>query len=256
MVHAQQAETLTRARVEHELCLAQDIQQSLLPKELPALPAWQVTAAYRPARAVGGDFYDFLRFDDGRVGLVIGDVAGKGMPAALVMAVATTLLRGLADAGQTPGQVLQRVNQVLNRDLPSGVFVTCLYAILEPDSGRLIFANAGHNLPYLHTTTGVTALRATGMPLGLMADMIYEEQVATIPAGATVLFYSDGLVEAHNARRELFGGQRLRTFICNQKEQAATLAETLLNSLREFTGDDAEQEDDITLVALTRSLQG
>src|SRR5215212_7221404 len=137
-----------RERIEQELRIARLIQQSLLPKTLPELPGYEVAAYYQPAREVGGDFYDFFELDDGRLGFVVGDATGKGVPAALVMASARSMLRAVAQNAESPGDVLRRVNDTLVTDIPPNMFVTCFYAILDPNSGSLTYANAGHDLPY------------------------------------------------------------------------------------------------------------
>src|SRR6266480_852290 len=177
LVQDQQIQALENERIQHELRVAQLIQKTLLPKDLPALPGWKVNAYYQAARQVGGDFYDFIYLDDGRVGLVIGDVTDKGVPAALLMATTRSVLRAVAQRVVKPGQVLERVNEIIYQDIPPKMFVTCLYALLDPESGQLLYANAGHDLPYhRHQMGEVTELRATGMPLGLMPGMNYEEQ--------------------------------------------------------------------------------
>jgi len=252
LVRQQQAEAQERERMEQELRVARLIQQTLLPKSLPELPGWHVAAYYQPARAVGGDFYDFIYLDDGRLGLVIGDVTDKGVPAALVMATTRSILRGAAQRLASPGQVLAHTNDMLCPDIPRNMFVTCLYAILDPDSGRLHYANAGHDVPYRRHAGGVAELRATGMPLGLMPGMYYEERETTLGAGESILFYSDGLVEAHNSRREMFGFPHLRTLI-EQHAGGAALIDFLLEQLTAFVGPNWEQEDDTTLVTLQRS---
>ncbi|HKZ87233.1 MAG TPA: SpoIIE family protein phosphatase, partial [Anaerolineae bacterium] len=252
LVRQQQAEAIARERIEQELRVARLIQQTLLPKEAPVLAGWQVAAYYQPARAVGGDFYDFIFFPDGRLGLVIGDVSDKGVPAALVMATTRAILRGAAQRLVSPGQVLGWVNEVLCPDMPPHMFVTCLYAILDPASGQLQYANAGHDLPYRQANGHVTELRATGMPLGLMPDMRYEEKEITLAPGESALFYSDGLVEAHNPQREMFGFPRLMRLL-GQHPGGVALIDFLRRALAEFTGPEWEQEDDVTLVILQRA---
>ncbi|MDQ3930970.1 MAG: SpoIIE family protein phosphatase [Chloroflexota bacterium] len=252
LVRQQHAEARERERLEQELRVARLIQQTLLPKELPAIPGWQVAAYYQPARAVGGDFYDFLYFDDGRLGLVIGDVTDKGVPAALVMATTRSTLRSAAQNGVSPGQALERTNNLLCPDIPPKMFVTCLYAILEPSTGKLVYANAGHDLPYHRHRGGVDELRATGMPLGLMTGMRYEERETTLAPGDSVLFYSDGLVEAHNPEREMFSFPRLMSLM-EEHAGGKALIDYLLGQLASFTGEGWEQEDDVSLVTLQRS---
>jgi serine phosphatase RsbU (regulator of sigma subunit) len=255
LVRQQQQEAKERERIEQELKVARLIQQTLLPKTLPELPGYDVAAYYQPAREVGGDFYDFLDLEDGRFGLVVGDVTDKGVPAALVMATTRTMLRAAAQRLLSPGEVLQRVNDVLVQDIPPNMFVTCLYAILDTESGRLVYANAGHDLPYrrrVGRSDGAEELRARGMPLGLMPGMGYEEKEIVLEKGESVLFYSDGLVEAHDPRREMFGFPRLQGLVGAQRSGGSSLISFLLSELRRFTGENWEQEDDITLVTLDR----
>src|SRR5215204_5946116 len=163
--------SLMRQSIEQELRVARSIQQALLPQGLPQLEGWQISPYYQPAREVGGDFYDFFELEDGRVGVVEGDATGKGMPAALVASATSSMLRAVAQAldSSSPGEVLSRVNETLVARIPPNMFITCFYAILEPKSGSLSYANAGHDLPYLHRRSGqAEELRARGMPLGLM----------------------------------------------------------------------------------------
>jgi serine phosphatase RsbU (regulator of sigma subunit) len=257
LVRQQQQEAQERERIEQELRVARLIQQTLLPKTLPGLPGYDVAAYYQPAREVGGDFYDFLELEDGRLGLVVGDVTDKGVPAALVMATTRTLLRAAAQRLFSPGEVLRLSNDALVTDIPPNMFITCLYTILEPEGGRLIYANAGHDLPYRRkagrTGEGAEELRATGMPLGLMPGMSYEEKEIVLEAGESVLFYSDGLVEAHDPQREMFGFPRLQGLVGTHRGEGSSLIGFLLTELTRFTGEEWEQEDDITLVTLERS---
>jgi hypothetical protein len=162
LVRQQQQEAQERERIEQELRVARLIQQTLLPKTLPELPGYDVAAYYQPAREVGGDFYDFLDLEDGRMGFVVGDVTDKGVPAAIVMATTRTMLRAAAQRLFSPGEVLKRVNDVLVTDIPPNMFVTCLYAILDPESGRLLYANAGHDLPYRRRAGRMRGLRSSG----------------------------------------------------------------------------------------------
>jgi serine phosphatase RsbU (regulator of sigma subunit) len=254
---AEVAERLRRAeaereRVAKELQVAHMVQQQFLPHQLPDLPGWSVAAFYRSAREVGGDFYDFTPLPSERVGIAIGDVTDKGAPAALVMATTQGLLRAEAPQLESPSVVLERVNEVLVSNTPAKMFVTCLLMVLDPATGRMRFANAGHNLPYVTTAEGIVELRATGMPLGLFADMAYEEKNATVSAGARLLLHSDGLAEAHNPDREMFGFPRLLKVMENCPEDES-LIDALLAELDRFTGPDWIQEDDITLVTLERS---
>jgi serine phosphatase RsbU (regulator of sigma subunit)/predicted ester cyclase len=241
-----------RERLEQELEVARRIQQASLPKEMPQLEEWQITPYYQPAREVGGDFYDFLDLADGRLGVVVGDATGKGVPAALMMASTRSTLRAVAQASESPGDALRRVNDPLATDIPSNMFVTCFYAILDPHSGRLSYANAGHDLPYLHRNGVAEELRARGMPLGLKAGMSYEEGEVSLGEGGCVLFYSDGLVEAHDPQGGMFGFPKLRALFAEHGEERS-LGDVLLEEFYSFVGEGWEQEDDITLLTLERS---
>jgi serine phosphatase RsbU (regulator of sigma subunit) len=242
-----------RERLKQELSVARRIQQALLPKATPKFNGWQLAAYYRPARQVGGDFYDFLELPNGHLGIVVGDATGHGMPAALLMATTRGMLRAVAQHLDSPGEVLARVNDAICPEIPPNMFVTCFYAILDPADGRLLFANAGHNLPYLRRDGQRSSdLWARGMPLGLMPRMSYEENETSLESGESILFYSDGLVEAHNPHREMFGFPRLREVVDEYGSAGGSLVERLINDLSGFVGAGSEQEDDITLVVLQR----
>jgi serine phosphatase RsbU (regulator of sigma subunit) len=252
LVRQQQAEARQRERIDQELKIAQIIQQQFLPKSLPDLPSWHVAAFYRPARTVGGDFYDFIPLPDGRVMFVVGDVTDKGIPAALVMASTHALLRDAAPRLISPGRVLGHVNDMLCVDIPAHMFVTCLALVLDPASGKIEFANAGHDVPYVRTRHGVQELRARGMPLGLMTGMDYEEKTFQFEPGDCALLHSDGLAEAHAPDREMFGFPRVSELV-GKGPSGEALIDLCLTELGTFTGPDHEQEDDITLVSLQRS---
>jgi serine phosphatase RsbU (regulator of sigma subunit) len=242
---------LMRQSIAQELRVARSIQEASLPKEVPILEGWVISPFYQPAREVGGDFYDFHLLSEGRLGLVVGDATGKGVPAALVMSTTCGMLQVTAGAldSSSPGEVLEQVNETLLARIPQNMFVTCFYAILDPQSGVLKYANAGHDLPYLWRAGDADELRATGMPLGLMPGMGYEEKEITLQAGEAALFYSDGLVEAHDPKGKMFGFPRLRALIAEHAEKES-LEEALLEELYSFVGEGWEQEDDITLLTL------
>ena len=245
-------EAHARERVEQELHVARRIQQASLPEAVPALEGWDISPNYRPAREVGGDFYDFLELENGRLGLVVGDATGKGVPAALVMSTTCGMLRAVTQASDySPGEVLQRVNEALATRIPANMFVTCFYGVLDPKSGSFAYANAGHDLPYVRRGGDAEELMARGMPLGLMPGMTYEEKERVLEAGEAALFYSDGLVEAHNPEGEMFGFPRLQTLVA-EHAQGEPLVDYLMEELYSFTGEGWEQEDDITLVTLHR----
>jgi serine phosphatase RsbU (regulator of sigma subunit)/anti-sigma regulatory factor (Ser/Thr protein kinase) len=250
LVAQQRLEALQRERIEQELRVARIIQETLLPRELPHLDGWRVDAFWQPAQEVGGDFYDFIGLPGGRLGIVIGDVTDKGVPAALVMASTRSILRSAAERHNAPGEVLAYVNNLLIPDMPAKMFVTCLYAIFDPASGHVWIANAGHNLPTIRTKEGVVELRATGMPLGLLAEMTYEEAETTLAPGDALLLYSDGLPEAHDPQRAMYGFPRVRANVAAY-HQGEMIGE-LRRDLADFVGPDWVQEDDVTLVVLER----
>jgi serine phosphatase RsbU (regulator of sigma subunit)/anti-sigma regulatory factor (Ser/Thr protein kinase) len=251
LARQQQIEARERERMEQELRVARVIQQTLLPKEIPTIPGWNMAAHWQPARAVSGDFYDFVAFPDGRIAIIVGDVTDKGVPAALVMATTRSILRSVAERQESPGKVLEIANNQLCPDIPPNMFVTCLYALVDPASGLIRYANAGHNVPYLRTKDGVVEMRARGMPLGLMPDMTYDEKETHLAPGENVILYSDGLVEAHNPKGEMFGFPRLRDLLVMPQCGNALIA-CLVDELQAFTGPEWEQEDDVTFVTLER----
>ena len=252
LVREQEAEVRSRERINQELRVAQLIQQQVLPKTVPDLPGWQIAAFYRAAAEVGGDFYDFITLPEGKIGLVVGDVTGHGVPAALVMATTRSVLRSEAPRLVAPGAVLERVNEFLHADIPANMFVTCLYAVLDPKTGHLTFANAGHDLPFVRRGSKVEELRATGMPLGAMPGSRYDEKESTLEHGDVILLHSDGLAEAHDSARAMFGFPRMRTLM-GELGTGHELIDGLLESLDRFTGPGWQQEDDITLVTLARA---
>jgi serine phosphatase RsbU (regulator of sigma subunit) len=247
--------TAERERHEQELRIAREIQQAMLPREVPPLPGWSIGSHYQPARVVGGDLYDLLPLPDGKLALVVGDVAGEGVPAALLMATTRTVLRSIvAQHVLSPGDVLARANELLYGDIPDKLFVTCLVAVLDPRTGMLRYANAGH-VPPLRRRRGngtVQQLRARGMPLGLMPGSAYEEVQVPLEPGETVLFYSDGVVEAHDMSRRMFDSARLAEVASEGPSDGAALIERILDALSQFTGPNWDQEDDLTLLTLQR----
>ena len=253
LVREQEAEAVTRQRFEQELEVARLIQQNFLPKELPELPGWQVAAYYRPAREVGGDFYDVIPLPDGRVGLVVGDVTDKGMPAALVMSATRSVLRASAQRMIEPGAVLERVNEHLFPDMPEKMFVTCLYGVLDPASGLLRFANAGHDVPYVKTAGGVG--RAPRARNAARTDARHEVRGEGDDARARRK--RPAALGRRSSRRtiperQMFGFPRLKEMVADAPG-GQQLIDRVLADLDAFTGSDAEQEDDITMVTIERS---
>lgn len=248
---------LCKERIEHELALAQKIQQGILPKETPSPPGWRIMTYWQPAHAVGGDFYDFIALPDGRVSIIIGDATGKGVPAALVMATTCSILRAILtginqDPGLSPGRVLARANELLCLQISPGMFITCLLALFDPHTGFFQYANAGHCLPFHLSASGICELRATGMPLGLLPGMSYEDKQGMIDVGEMVIFFSDGLIEAHNPLGKMLGTSSMQQILTSPMLQTDIITHTLAG-LAEFTGAGWEQEDDLTLVTVLRT---
>lgn len=259
LVQQLETEAQEHARVEQELQIARLIQQTLLPKDVPALEGWDIATHYQPAHAVGGDFYDFIPLSDGRIAFVVGDVSDVGVPAALMMATTRAVLRVAAQEHLGPDTVLAYTNDLLESEMPHNMFVTCLYAILEPTSGKLRYANAGHNLPLRWRDGIVGKLNATGVPIGLMPHMNYEANTTELMPGELLLLFSDGIVEAHSPTNELFGEPRLAAFLRTQpaagipEQMGRELIRRLLDELATFTTSRDEREDDLTLVTLHRA---
>jgi serine phosphatase RsbU (regulator of sigma subunit)/anti-sigma regulatory factor (Ser/Thr protein kinase) len=234
-----------------ELRVAEIIQRSLLPESLPNIAGWRLDAWYKPARVVGGDLYDIIPLPGDLLGIVLGDASDKGVPAALVMATVRTLIRAAAQRVVLPGQVLARANDDLCAQIPPGMFVTCFFAILDTASGRLRFANAGQCAPNLCGPNGVEELRASGWPLGMLPGRTYDEGEITLTPGSTVICFSDGLTETHDPAGEMFGTDRITATLAGM-DNCAPLIPALLAVQQQFAGPSWEQEDDVTLISLTR----
>jgi sigma-B regulation protein RsbU (phosphoserine phosphatase) len=249
-------EELERHRMEQELMVARQIQLGLLPRDHPSIPGWEFALVYEPARQVGGDLYDFLDLPGGsqRLGIVAADVADKGVPAALMMALSRTVIRTATADGRGPGPALSLANSVIQKDSQAGLFVTAFYAMLDTASGRLVYANAGHNRPlWLRASSGdVEELAARGIALGVLDDVDLEEREIQLDRGDLVVFYTDGVTEAMNVHEEHFGEERLRTVVAASRGATAEhVLSTLLNAIRAFVGD-APQSDDLTLLVVRR----
>jgi serine phosphatase RsbU (regulator of sigma subunit) len=242
-----------------ELALAGRVQANLLPVAPPKIPGWQIAATWRPARETSGDFYDFVSLPFGRLGIVIADVVDKGMGAALLMTLSRTLIRTYApDFPDQPEALMSAVNQRIIADIHSGLFLTLFYGVLDPDTGALLYCNAGHPAPLIFLPgedQQVTALPRTGMPLGIAEDNEWQPAYAEIPPGALTLFYTDGISEAQNRGGELFGEAQIRSFIHSARERPAReVQDGLISRVYAFAGSEP-QVDDITLVVLSRGLE-
>ena len=241
-----------------ELALAGRVQASLLPDVPPAIPGWQIAATWKPARETSGDFYDFVSLPGGRMGIVIADVVDKGMGAALLMALTRTLIRTYAaDYPDHPEHLLRVTNQRIISDIRSGLFVTLFYGIIDPTTGTLTYCNAGHPPPFILTSAEsevVETLRSTGMPLGISDESDWKPATVQIPAGAALLLYTDGILDAQNQRREFFGvDQMLEVVQSNSGSSAQAVQDALISSVFAFAGAEP-QLDDIALMILVRDL--
>lgn len=244
-----------RQRVSQELALAWRIQQSFLPPTLPEIDGWALTAVLHPARETCGDFYDVIGLPNGRYGLLIADVADKGMAAALYMALSRTLVRTYAiQHPDRPDLALRAANERILQDSHSDQFVTLFYAILDPEAGMLTYSNAGHNPPYLLSTDGqLRELGNTGIPLGIFPDNCWEQVSVRIAPGAALLLYTDGVTEAQNRQQEAFGKERLLAVLReNEGKTAVTLQKAILSALADFTGS-APKFDDVAMMILVRA---
>ncbi|MFQ3662912.1 MAG: PP2C family protein-serine/threonine phosphatase [Chloroflexaceae bacterium] len=240
------------AELEQELQLARDLQQGLLLEAAPRLPGWEVAAVSLPARDLGGDLYDFMRLDGRTQGIMIGDVSGKGLSAALRMAVARTVFRHEARRGEPPGETLAAVNRGVLSEIPHGM-VTMLYARLDTTQGLLRVANAGHTFPLI-VNGQVQELELSGLPLGVDPDSNYLEATVTLGPGHTVVLYTDGVPEAENRSGAIFSFERLQALIeAHHHLKPRALVALVLHELRAWN-EGAAQSDDVTIVVLRRRL--
>ncbi len=242
-----------RKRLHHELEMARKIQASFLPQAYPVLPGWQIDALWQSASQVGGDFYDMFMLPDGRLGLVIADVADKGVPAALFMALSRTLIRVVAQQLLSPGDTLSRTNDLIISDTHSDLFVTAFYLILDPQSGEIVYANGGHNPPLLMRRDGrIESLRARGIVLGIISPIHLEEKRLRMEPGDLLVMYTDGVTDAINEHAEEFGSGRLaEAIVAVRTGSPDQIIDEIRAQVMAFAGD-VPQFDDLTLVVLKR----
>ncbi len=255
MVHR---EAGAKRRLDRELRMASEVQRVLLPREAPDLQDYRMAALNRAARTVSGDYYDFIKVDEGRVGVVIADVSGKGLPASLIMAMARSVLRAYARISPSPASVLSQVNRVIFPDMREDMFISMVYLILEKDTSELVFARAGHDPPLLFRagTGEVEELQAPGLAVGVDEGTVFERVTRDVRllmhSGDVLLLYTDGVTEAANSRSEEFGIERMRRVF---REAAVEGAEKVLArvaaEVEGFT-EGQPQSDDITLVAIEK----
>jgi serine phosphatase RsbU (regulator of sigma subunit) len=249
-------EEVKRQRMEEELVIGRRIQLSLLPHGCPQVPGYAFTAGYRAAHEVGGDLYDFIVQPDNhaRIHMVIGDVTGKGVPAALYMAVARTLLRTYALEGYGPGEALRRVNAFIRHDAASPLLLSAFYVVLDADSGRLTYANGGHNAPILRraATGELELLESRGLLLGAFPTFIPEEQTCTLAPGDFVVFFTDGITEARSAAGDFLDDEGLEAIVRSRPwSSAEELLAAIVAAVDDFSAGVA-QADDFTVVVLQR----
>lgn len=247
---------LKKRALERELAIGRKMQLSLLPQATPQLPGWQFASHYQSAWQVGGDFYDFIQREDNpaKLCLVIADVTGKGVPAALYMAVARTLIRAETGKTNSAAQVLQRVNELIIDDNQSPLFLSALYAILEVETGALHYASAGHDPPLcLRQASGsVETLPAKGFLLGAFRDVACTEQTSTLAVGDVLLLYTDGVTEARDESGGFFGEERLKaTIAAVGNGSAEEIVEGIVTAVSQFTGS-RSQTDDLTILVAKR----
>jgi serine phosphatase RsbU (regulator of sigma subunit) len=242
-------------KMTQELAIARQVQTTFLPSELPYLAGWQLAVTLEPAREMSGDFYDFIELPNGRIGLVIADVADKGMGSALYMALSRTLIRTFApDFDTAPEQVLRAANQRVLSETSSELFVTVFYAILDPETGVLTYCNAGHNPPFLYSANGesMKTLTRTAIPIGVLDDALWEQGTVHMQPGDLLVMYTDGVTEAENSFAAFFGEERLQAVtLANFGRSVDIIESKVVTAVLDFVGD-APQFDDITLMLLTR----
>ena len=241
--------------LQNELSVANKMQQSILPTSFPTGSGFEIFGSMKPARDVGGDFFDVLSLEDGRIGLVVADVSDKGVPAALFMMSSRTLLKGSAIGLDSPGQVLSEVNQLLQEENDAAMFVTVFYATFDPATGELAYANGGHNTPLVvHADGSSTVIPPTGgIALGVVPSFTYEESSIFLQPGDRVVLYTDGVTEAENDQGDQFELERLCEIFTNGTPlDARATNEAVFAAVEAFAGD-APQFDDVTCLTLRRS---
>ena len=250
-------ETLEYQKAVQELEFAGRIQESFLPKEVPLLPDWELAVTLLPVRNTSGDYFDFIPLENGKIGILIADVADKGLGAALYMALSRTLIRTYAlEYGDRPDLVFFSTNERILRDARANLFVTAFYGVLDQESGTLTYCNAGHNPPFLmshRSGNNITALTITGMPLGVDEDVYWKQETINIAPGDVLLLYTDGIPDAQNFEGAFFKETKLIEVAASMADSSAQeIQKAVLNSIEAFVGD-AQQFDDITLIVLMRN---
>ena len=248
-------EMVETERMEREFQLARESQKTFLPDHLPKIENWELEAYWQPARHVGGDLYDLIKLGKDSFALVIADVSDKGMSAALYMTVTRTLIRAFANNSKSPAKILEMVNNNLLPDTQNGMFVTAIIAILTPSTGKLVYSNAGHNLPLLLRAQDgeVEKLPKGGIALGVLKNIHLLEHTYNLLPGDTLLLYTDGVTEAFSSSGEVFGDERLiNLFISMQNKSVKDIVITLDNTITEFRNGMAPS-DDLTVLCIKQN---
>jgi serine phosphatase RsbU (regulator of sigma subunit) len=247
-------EALQRQRLEEEVRVAREIQSSLLPECCPIIPGWDIASDWRPAREVAGDFYDFLDMPDGRLGMLIADVSDKGVPAALFMAMARSLVRATVLGGLSPSLGLERSNALILADTRANMFVTLFFVALDLQTGHVTYVNAGHNPPLVYhaQSESVASLKAGGIALGVIDEITLQEEHITLQPGDLLVLYTDGVTEAINSDHDEFGSERMVEILLRAAgEPAGDVIDRLNRAHAEFVGDQPPF-DDAALIAIRR----
>jgi sigma-B regulation protein RsbU (phosphoserine phosphatase) len=247
-----------KGRMERELQMARKVQASLLPQERPIIPGWSFSTRWKPAREVGGDYYDFIPISSGKLGLIIADVTDKGMPAALFMASTRSIMRASMPHAGSPAEGITQANRLIYAESENGLFVTLFYGLLNPDTGEFTYVNAGHNPPLVFQTGGeacsgnLKKLGTTGLQLGMDIDSSYNQGTLILQPGDFILLYTDGVTDALDSIKNEFGITRLQeVLLSNCKASTEELLDTLQKAIDDFTGS-AAPYDDITMLVIKR----
>ena len=246
-----------KGRLEQELQMARQVQINLLPEETPQIAGWEFSASWRPARQVSGDYYDFIHLPDRQIGVVVGDVSDKGMPAALFMAMSRTTIRASMNIASSPTEGIQNANRLICSDTANGMFITLFYAQINPQSGEITYVNAGHNPPlFCHNQAGRTGqlarLERTGIALGVLENAEYKQNTIRLSPGDFIMLYTDGVTDAKNSSGHHYGMERMESLLMNKPDLTADHGiSSLIQSIEEFSGE-SESYDDITLTMVRR----
>jgi sigma-B regulation protein RsbU (phosphoserine phosphatase) len=253
------SEANEKKRLDHDLQIARDIQRILLPSESPSVSGFEINGLNVPARQVSGDYFDYIKIDDERLGVAIADVSGKGVPASLIMAICRSVLRSQAIGNPSPADVLQKVNRQLYPDIKEDMFISTAYLVLDHARGGVTLARAGHDAPLLYQqkTQTITPLKTPGMVVGIdsgnVFDRLTKDVAVELGPGDCILLYTDGITEALDNEGNEFGLERtIQSFRTSAKEGAQTIVTRLIDDLRNFVGS-TPQNDDITLIAIRKT---